>query len=221
MSVNIAQSGLAELLTRAGAQPPRHGRKWDCPACGGKACLSVDESRGLFNCFHDGCNFKGNTATLARRLGLALPRVSPVEYRRRQERERRLDERVSRILEAKCERRNVILDTLAHLYHSEITAHTAGPNNPQAWDALATSYRERLRLEAELLILDNASGRDLERFLGLSGQSVKGDKDTAIGNVIMQGGMYDKQGRFVELHTESIAGAISGRGLCSPSQIPP
>lgn len=195
---SVTQSGLAELLTRAGSQP-RYGRKWDCPACGGRACLSVDEERGLFNCFHDGCSFRGNTVTLARRLGLALSRVSPVEYRRRQERERRLDERVSRILAAKSERRDTVIDTLASLYRSELSAHAEGPDNPQTWDTLATSYKERLKLEAELLILDNASGHDLERFLGLSRQSLKGDRDAAIDSVIMLGGLYDKQGRFIEL----------------------
>lgn len=210
MLQSVTHSGLSELLTRGGAAPPLHGRKWDCPACGGIACLSVDEARGLFNCFHDGCDFKGNVITLRKRLGLASPKLSSAEHRRQQERERRLDERVSRILEAKHERRDAVLDTLARLYRLELSAHIAGPDSSQAWDALATVYRERLRLTAELLILDNAKGPDLERFLGLSRQSVEGDKDAAIDNVIMFGGLYDKQGRFVELHDDNNVVVVAG-----------
>jgi hypothetical protein len=81
---------------------------------------------------------------------------------------------------------------------------------------LASVYKERLRLTAELLILDNASGHDLERFLGLSRHSVTGDKDAAIENVILLGGLYDSKGQFVPLEVESIAGAVSRGGLCAP-----
>jgi len=153
----------------------------------------------LFNCFHAGCDFKGNAATLRKRLGLASPKMSPGEYRRIRERERRLDERVAAILTAKHERREEVLHRLRYLYNSEVSAHEAGPDSPQAWDALATVYKERLRLTAELLILDYARGPDLERFLGLSRQSVDGDRDAAIESVIMWGGLYDAKDRFVEL----------------------
>ncbi|MGH9353645.1 MAG: hypothetical protein ACRD18_07520 [Terriglobia bacterium] len=200
---------LAELLAKAGAQRPQYGRKWDCPACGGSACLSVDEGRGLFNCFHAGCGLKGNTATLRKRLGLASPRLSPIEYRRLRERERRLDERADRLLAAKRERRTEVIDTLARLYRLECGAHGAGPDNPSAWDALADIYAQRQRLEAELLILDNARAQDLERFL-ITGAN--GDRETAIENVIMLGGLADARGRFVPLETEGITGQVSGCG---------
>lgn len=215
MSQLNPEATLGELLTRAAAKRPQYGKKWECPACG-KPTLSVDEDHGLFHCFHAGCDFKGNTATLARSLGLALPKMSPVERRRRQERERRLDERVNRTLGAKHERRQWVIASLTNLYRWGHTAHVAGPDSPRAWDILATVYRERLRLTAELLILDNARGPDLERFLGLSRQSVDGDRDTAIDNVVMLGGMYDRAGKFVPLAGESLAGTISDGGPAAP-----
>jgi hypothetical protein len=210
-----AQS-IASLLKKAGANPPRYGKKWDCPACGKRACLSVDEGRGLFNCFHDGCGFKGNTATLARRFGLA-PKMSPGEYRTRQDRERKLDERVARLLAAKQERRNKVIFQLTMAYRAEHSCHTAGPHNPDTWDTLATIYAERLKLEAELLILDNASGPDLERFLGFTG--AKGDRELAISNTILHGGLADRKGKFIPLETENL-GVVSDGGPCAPGWFP-
>lgn len=208
-------ANLGELLTQAGAKRPQYGKKWSCPACGGKGCLSVDEPRGLFHCWHPGCDFKGNTATLARRLGM-VPKLSPEECRRRQEQERRLGERVARILAAKHKRRSEVIDRLTHFYRVEYSCHVAGPSNPYTRDALAAIYAERLRLEAERLILDDARGPDLERFLGLSKQSVNGDIEAAIDNVIIHGGLTDRNGQFVPLETESMAGAASEDGTCAP-----
>lgn len=202
-------ASLGNLLTQAGARPSRYGKKWDCPACGKPGCLSVDESRGLFNCFGAGCDFRGNTTTLRRRLGIASPKLSSLECQRLMAMDKKLDERVARLLEAKHDRRDKVIDSLMELYRLEGSAHVAGPDNPAAWDALADVYARRQRLEAELLILNHAHARDLERFLVTSSSS---DRTRAIDNVFMLGGLADAKGRWVPMVTQDIVEYVSVDG---------
>ena len=92
--VEIVQSEIAELLERCGAQPPRYGRgKWMCPQCG-RPDLSVSMDKQLFNCFHDGCDFRGGICTLHKRLGIGHEWLSREDYLRQQQAQdaaRRLD----------------------------------------------------------------------------------------------------------------------------------
>jgi hypothetical protein len=152
------------LLEHAGAHPPRYGRKWDCPKCGGHSCLSVDEARGLFNCFHAGCDFHGNAEMLARRLGLAS-RLPLEEYRELQERRCRASLAAARLYRAVKARRFELLAELRALGRLEYLAHDAGMDHPATWNALARVYADMPGIEAGLLALETAKASDVLSLL--------------------------------------------------------
>lgn len=186
---------LADLLQVTGSRPPRSGRgKWDCGRCGGKACLSVDLGRGLFHCFHGGCDFSGNAEKLARELGFAK-RLTLAEYReRRQNRESAVD--AARLLYEQVQNRRLeLLEELCALTRLEVLAHEAGMNHRATWGALALVCAERPKLLAELLLLENAPAGQLVDFLG-------GDLETrmrAVTAVIERGGVPGRGTEWVEL----------------------
>src|SRR5579862_5058818 len=62
------QVGTGELLQALGSRP--RGRKRDCPWCGGRGTVSVNEAKGLFCCHHAGCDFHGGIGSLRRLLNL-------------------------------------------------------------------------------------------------------------------------------------------------------
>jgi hypothetical protein len=191
----IAQFDLASLLERAGAQPPRYGRgKWHCPKHPGSPSLSVDESKGLFNCHHAGCDFRGSTVTLSCELGLAR-RLTTAEYREvRQERERA--DRSARALYERVKARRFELSGFLHtLNDMEATAHTFGPDNPAAWDALGAVYCERPAVLAELAILENCTAEDLIRFLS----DRQDARERLIEGVLVRGELWNSQEKFAEV----------------------
>ncbi len=63
------------------------------------------------------------------------------------------------------------------------------------WDALETVYRDRPALLAELAILENCGAADLLRFLTADSAT----RGRVIAGVIEHGGLYDSDGKFVEV----------------------
>ena len=188
------QYDLSTLLERAGAQPPRYGRgKWRCPKHGGSASLSVDLARGLFNCHHGGCHFRGSADTLARALGL-VRRLSPAECCEQREARERADREARALYECVKTRRFELLDRLHSLNRLELQAHDGGPDEAATWDALATVHAERPGLLAELALLENAGAADLIRLLSPSSTA----RESAIASVILDGGLADSRRKFLD-----------------------
>lgn len=80
MTTATIQYDLPDLLQKAGALPPRHGRgKWTCPECG-RNDLSVSEDKQVFHCFHAGCSFSGGIGSLRMRLGTLRQWLHRDEY---------------------------------------------------------------------------------------------------------------------------------------------
>ncbi|HXH48172.1 MAG TPA: hypothetical protein VNM47_02260 [Terriglobia bacterium] len=166
------QFEITDLLPLAGATPPRYGRgKWDCPRCCGPACLSVDAGRGLYHCFHAGCNFAGNAGMLARELGLAR-RLSRAEYCELRQMRERADEAALALYATVKARGFELLDRLHDLNRRESVAHDAGPTEA-AWDSLAAVYRERPVIESELDFLENAHAADILAKLAEAGLELR------------------------------------------------
>jgi hypothetical protein len=93
-------------------------------------------------------------------------------------------------------RRFELLDELDTLSPLESLAHEAGTDHPAAWDALAHCYGTRSGVLAELAILETANAADLLRFLSASQE----EQEQVLQTVILGGGIWDSDGRFVELH---------------------
>lgn len=160
---------LTGLLARAGATI-RGQTRADCPKCKHYRSLSFDKSKAVYHCHGAGCDFSGGRFKLARELGL-VARLSPTRYREfRQHHERA--ERTARQLFGRIQaRRFVLLEDLRSSNRLEQRAHEAGTDHPATWPALALVYAEQPRIEAELAILENASARDLVRFIGSDEQT--------------------------------------------------
>jgi hypothetical protein len=193
--MRFGECDLRELLEVAGATPPRNGRgKWCCPRCRSRACLSVDLARGLFHCFHDGCDFSGNALQLARQLGLTR-RLSRQEFFQLRQHHERTDKMAQRLYALWKPRWFDLLDWLHQLNELIIAAQQLGPTNAVAWDALETVYSQRRAIITELMILESAPPSLLIEFL-------IGDtklRHSIVDCVIFNGGLYDGEGRFVEL----------------------
>ncbi len=189
----VVQPALVELLKMSGART--RGRRADCPDCGSKRTVSVDESKDVFFCHHAGCGFHGGIATLRRRLGIERQWLPRGEYIRLQRGRERADRLALDLYERVKARRFKLLDELHSLNRLELLAHDAGPNNPESWGALARVYAERPGLLAELLILENSTAAALIRFLSADSEV----RERAIAGVIESGGLWQCPGRFVEL----------------------
>ena len=193
--IRPADYDLRALLESNGAIPPRYGHgKWDCPRCGFRACLSVHLDRGLYHCFHAGCDFSGNAHELARQLGLT-GRLSRQEYFQLRRHHERAD-KVARQLYALWKPRWFdLLDWLHKLDELKVAAQQLGPTNPVAWDVLEIVYSQRRAIIPELMILESASPSVLIEFLIGDTKLCHSIAD----GVIFNGGLYDGKGRFVEL----------------------
>ena len=77
----------------------------------------------------------------------------------------------------------------------EIAAHSAGRDSIEAWDGLDVVYLKRPGALAELTVLENTSASDLIRFLASDGETSK----RVIAGVIERGGLYDFNGKWVEV----------------------
>jgi hypothetical protein len=151
---------IRDLLWQTGARPSgRH--RFDCPDCGGKSTVAVDETKGVFFCHHANCEFNGGIGTLKKRLGISRQWLPKEEYlRQKRVREyRRLQ--AETLYETVRSRRLSLLDELNAYNRLEWQAHDAGPGHPATWDALALVYRQQPRIEQELDFLESASAQEL------------------------------------------------------------
>lgn len=143
----IIQPDIAELLEQAGARP--RGNRHDCPKCGGSRTIThTDET---FFCHR--CQWKGNTVTLAKELGI-YQRLPSAEYRRLRQKRERAHEAALKLYSLAHNHQLELREELRSLGRLEILAHDAGPTE-EAWNVLATVYAERPKIEAELDVLES------------------------------------------------------------------
>jgi len=195
MSAATVGFDLADLLARAGARI--RGRRADCPHCGGKRTVSYTEE--VFYCHHAGCDFRGNTFTLAKELGLArrLPKAEYLARKRDCGRERRAAEALAEQVNA---RRRLLATAERTMHKALAVASAAGrenPENPAVWDVMAAVYRQLPNVRAEWVLLSYGPALAVTEFLSASPR-VQGEM---LGAVIVRGGVFDDGGRFVEIPT--------------------
>jgi len=152
------QSNIAELLERAGARS--RGKRFDCPDCGARGAVSVNESKQLFCCHHFGCEFHGGVGTLQRRLGIERERLPRAEYLQRRKTHQRACAAALSLYSKAHQRQLELREQLRELGRAELVAHEAGPVTAD-WDSLARVYRERPEVEQELDVLENGSAKDI------------------------------------------------------------
>ncbi len=181
---------LLALLEQAGAHP--RGRRFDCPKCGGLRTIS--QTQEVFFCHK--CEWKGNTVTLAKELGLYQRLPWPEYIRQLEERERAA--RAAKHLYKQVKARRVeLLDELHGLNGLESLAHKEGPENPATWDALAQAYTERPGILAELTFLETSPADKVLQFLKATTERRQAVREA----ILVHGGMYDHAGKFVEVCT--------------------
>lgn len=183
----IVQFDLPVLLEKSGARP--RGNRHDCPKCGSHR--TVTHSDEAFFCHK--CQWKGNTVTLARELGI-FQHLSPAQYRELQRSREQADCAARSLYEQVRVLRFELMEQLRDLGRVQYGAHTK-PNHPLAWDALSMGYGEPPALQAQLTILENCGASDLLRFLTTDNAT----RQWAINRVIEHGGLYDHANRFVEV----------------------
>jgi hypothetical protein len=131
---------LRDLLERSGFKIRGRNRA-DCVHCEGGSRGVVSFNSDVWHCFR--CGRAGNTRTLARALGLALPPVAEEIFKRR-ERE-----------EEFCEWLDILHERLASVWRElgqqaeiakQILAHW--PDEELAWEALADFYHSQADFEA-------------------------------------------------------------------------
>ena len=194
MSATVIRYDLLDLLQKAGARIRGRNRA-HCPRCKRSRSVSFDESRGVYHCHGQGCDFSGGAGTLARELGLARP-LSPGERQRLHREWERADRAARALYERVKARRFELLEELRGLGRAELGAHGAGMNHPATWGALALVYRRRPAILAELAILENCGAADLIRFLSAGSEL----RERVIDAVTLRGGLYDtRAGKVVEL----------------------
>jgi len=191
MSVVAQDFALADLLATAGARIRGRNRA-DCPKCKRQRTVSFDESRGVYHCHGAGCDFSGGAAKLAREQGLTT-RLTVAEYRAICQERERADRAARALYEGVKARRFELLDRLHDLNRLESSAHGAGLTEA-ALATLATVYRERPGILAELAVLENCGAADLARFLSADSAT----RESAIDRVLIHGGLHDSSGKFVE-----------------------
>ena len=148
------QPGFVELLERAGAHPPRHGRgKWRCGECGHPA-LSVNVAKELYHCFYAGCSFSGGTGTLRNRLGIRREWIPKGEWIRQQREQGQVHDAALRLYAAAKARCLALYDELRTLNRIEAGAHRIGPSEA-VWAALAMVYCDRPAIEHAVDMLES------------------------------------------------------------------
>ena len=172
---NTTAYDLRVLLHHAGAKPARYGKRWDCPSCGKPGRVSVDLARGLFQCWHAGCGFRGNAYKLARHLGL-VRKLSCQEALRLQS-ERRHAHVAAELAYQRIRARRMELyearRSLGRIRDGAGQALRRNPSDETAWSALAFVNDRLPKVQAELLLLETAPIGESLAFLEAS-QSERG-----------------------------------------------
>jgi hypothetical protein len=192
-----ASYDLIALLERAGARPARIGKRWNCPVCGRPGHVSVDVEKGLFNCWHAGCDFGGNVRTLAMSLDVA-EKLAPEEARALRERfawSRRVRERAERVVRRRRWQLYEEHQALLNLYDRTGNEAWVWLREDIAWAALVFVDSRLDEVRGELSILESAPRADRARFLRLT----EPGRTEVLKHVIQHGGLFDRDGRFVEL----------------------
>jgi len=157
----------------------------------------VNVEKGLYHCWHAGCDFHGNERTLAKSLGVA-EKLAPEELRVLRERSawsQRVRGRIERVVKR---RRHELYGEHKALLNLRDRAGNEGwvwLREDVAWGALAFIDSRVDQVRAELLILESARRADRARFLRLA----EVEKSGVVKRVIEHGGLLDRDERFVEL----------------------
>ena len=187
------QYALDDLLVKAGARIRGRGRA-DCPRCKRRRAISFDESRGVYHCHGQECDFSGGAGKLARELGLA--RTLSRQERERLHRQYGRADRAARALYQRVRARGFdLLQRLRALGRSELAAHQAGADRPTTWERLARVYRERPQILTELTVLENCRAADLILILTAGPEP----REWMVDAVLMAGGFYNSRAQFVEI----------------------
>jgi ribosomal protein L37AE/L43A len=188
---------VSDLLRRTGAVPPRYGRgKWTCPRCQ-RTALSVNQSSGLFNCFHAGCDFRGNAFTLARELGLTK-RLSSAEARAlRLEKEQA--ERASSAFSAQVRAARFGLAAL-HIELLNLRGQAqarlkVNSDNEAAWEVLAYIHSQLPRVRAALLLLSEGTIGDRRAWL----EADERTHHEMVDRILRVGGVPTFDDKFIEI----------------------
>lgn len=142
-------SPMPELLERAGFRI-RSATRADCAKCSGRSSGAVSYTAEVAHCFR--CDWRANTVSLARELGL-LSADPALRARLREEtrRRRRFDAEISRFdAWRETQLRHVCGDTYA-LSRAAIRASAVLHRDPDcevAWDAVARWYHSEAQLSA-------------------------------------------------------------------------
>lgn len=163
--VATLQPGISELLERCGARP--RGKRFDCPECGARQIVAVNEAKQVFFCHHAGCDFRGGIGTLRKRLGIRHEWLPRDEYRRQRKERGQAHEAAARLCYAVHQRRMKLLDSLHDLNRLEALAHDQGPDSERAWQGLALIYTARPKIGRELDRLESGSLADLMKYFSL------------------------------------------------------
>lgn len=190
------QFGFSQLVQQVGAIPLRSGRgKWGCPSCGGKACLSVNAEKQVFNCFLAGCDLHGGIGTLMRSLGLRSERISRAEYTRLYHERKRANEAAEELYERVKARQTELLDFLHRLSRAEVASYECGLEGNGVWNQLRCVYQGRPKILAELAVLEHAGAADVVRLFAADFQT----RQHVFDRVLARGGLQDTAARFVEV----------------------
>lgn len=185
---------VSNLLERAGTVLVGRNRA-NCPVCGGRRTVSYSEE--AYCCHHAGCDFRGNAITLARQLGLAprLPRAQVLAYRREREEASAAVECALQRIRVERQSLRESWRTLASIRDRAERRLRSIPEDATAWAALAFVSRELPKTEAALTVLQDAPVAVRLAFL----KATEAERAEVVAHVILAGGLYDAEGRFIEV----------------------
>jgi len=185
---------LLELLKRAGARLVSN-RRADCPRCSGRRTIAFTQES--FFCHHEGCSWKGNVVTLARELGL-MRRLTSDELRAHHWLRQKAHEKAEELYQRTRDRRLKLYHHYRSLLSIADRVHRArNPQDECAWSRLARVYRILPCVTAELAILEDGPLPALLSFINAG----RPDRKEQLSRITDRGGLYDREGRFIEIET--------------------
>jgi hypothetical protein len=176
------QPEIVAQLEQAGAVI--RGRRFNCPACGGKLTGSIYANGTRYKCWHDGCEFRSGF----RREGLSRAGYRELYHRK---------DAAERLYQAVHSRRMWLLGALFEIATIERLANELGPEHPATWAALALVSEFRPELVRELAALENASAPDVFRFMNETDET----RQAVLNCIRERGGLNDSDGKLVEVNT--------------------